>query len=75
MNIELPMQPEEIKSLYEALGALQAQITDLEDFEHRDEWRSDYREWKYDPDCHCTRCTHCERFRQSTVDEGVYGKI
>lgn len=44
------------KSLYEALGELQQRITNTDDFEHRNEFREDWRGYKFEEDCLCDRC-------------------
>lgn len=59
--------PDDLKRMYEALGTLQKEIYEKEDFEHRNEFREDYRDWKYAPECGCTRC--------SRMGEGVYEQI
>jgi hypothetical protein len=47
-----------LKSLYEALGEVQAELSDL----GLNDWNQDYRGWKYDPECECTRCELVRKF-------------
>lgn len=49
---------EGVKSLYEALGRLQSELTDL----GLNDWNQDYRGWKYDPECECDRCELVRKF-------------